>query len=255
MSNVSEKLITMADNTPAVVNAVISAKTTASGTAIRADDVLNVEHGLQVNTTAGANVKVYGKNLVDYTKAKGRNTTQKVEIVEDGVLWKAGGDFFFEIPFFAPAGVTIAVSYQGENAVGECAPMHTMTYDDGTYTPTTRSGNSRLAEKPVKLVRIYKNVATTALTQDLLVTNIQAEIGDTATSYEPYKEPQTATADESGNVIGLVSVYPTMTLLVDSADVTAECTYFPQSATDAYTKYQQLRAEQTALQEMLQEYK
>lgn len=80
MSNVAEKLIIMADNTPAVVEAVNAAKTTASGTAIRVDDVLNVEHGLSV--------QLKSKNLVDFVGLLGEGYTNELNglscLIENG---------------------------------------------------------------------------------------------------------------------------------------------------------------------------
>lgn len=260
--NIAEKLVTVANNTPTVADVVNSAKATASGAVVRVDDVLGVEHplGIQLHSDtmtdfSGVSVKAYGKNLVDYTKATGRNANQKVEIVDGGVLWKAGGDYYFEIPVSLPAGITVVLTATGENAAGEKLLHYTLIYGDNTYSSNTAFGSQRTPDKPVVGMRIYKAKATTALTQDLLVTNIQLEIGSAATDYESYLAPQTATADASGKVAGLTSVSPTMTLLADNNAVTLECTYFPVSAADTVTKYQQLKAEETTLQEHLREYK
>ena len=259
--NEAEKLITIANNTPAVAEAVNAAKTTVSGSVVRADDVLDVAHSLQVQLKSdsltdfsGASVTVYGKNLVDYTKATGRDASQKVEIVDGGVLWKAGGDFYFEIPLSLPAGISVVATATGENAAGENLQTYTLVYEDNTYTRNDTIGYSKTAEKPVIAIRLYKYEATTALSQDLLVTNIQLELGAGSTDYEPYKAPQTATADASGKVMGLSPIAPTMTLLTDTEGVKMECSYFPEPAADTYAKYQELKQEQINLQDKLQKY-
>lgn len=394
--SIADKLLTVANNTPAVAEAVNAAKTTVSGNTIRADDVLDVEHPLQV--------QLKSKNLLDYTKATGRIASQKVEIFEDGVLWKAGGDFYFYIPVSLPAGITVVCSWESGNEAGEYISNYRLLYTDNTYTSTLDTNGTKITStKEVKGVYIYKATPATALTQDLLVSNIQLELGSTATActpyttdfegvgvtvmgknllsaltkwgqtlqnttqpiymrkgqiytfshngdytmwrlmfygtladgspfpydtsvggsqeaskyiqnaytaitgdttrlqhdnnktgnsiqivcneeiiitgiqlcvtgtentpyteyqlefgtietnYEAYKEHQTATADSTGNVTGLLSVSPAMTLLTDNAGVSVECTYFPQSAEETYTKYQQLRQEQTALQKYIRE--
>lgn len=247
--SIADKMITIADNTPAVAEAVNAAKATASGTAIRVDDVLNTEHPLQVQTTAGAKVTVTGKNLVDYTKAKGRNANQAVEIVDGGVLWKAGGDFYFEIPVSLPAGVTVTANATGENAAGEKLLNYTLVYEDKTYAANKSLGYPQTPEMPVVLIRFYKTQPGTALTQDLLVSNIQLELGTAKTAYEPYETPQTATADSSGKVEGLHSVSPTMTIFSDNGEA-VQCTYFPQSAAGTYAKYQELKLAEITLKEL-----
>lgn len=54
---------------------------------------------------------------------------------------------------------------------------------------------------------------------------IQLELGNTKTEYELYKEPVTATADAEGNVKGLVSLSPNMTLITDNDGAVIDCTY------------------------------
>ena len=96
MSNVAEKLIIMADNTPAVAEAVNAAKTTASGTAIRVDDVLNVEHDVSV--------QLRSKNILDLSSLIGKTVTKNggtIAVGSDGGITGSGTptDFVgFDIP-------------------------------------------------------------------------------------------------------------------------------------------------------------
>lgn len=53
----------------------------------------------------------------------------------------------------------------------------------------------------------------------------QFELGNKATEYEPYIEPQTAYSNEKGIVEGLMSISPSMTLMSNDADITIECEY------------------------------
>lgn len=68
-------------------------------------------------------------------------------------------------------------------------------------------------------------------TYNAIYSDIQIEIGSITTTYEPYKEPQTATANTDGTVEGLRSVSPNMTLLADN-NVIIDCTY--NKSTKAY---------------------
>ena len=205
---------------------VAGVETTVTGQFIRVDDVAKTGQPLKIQTMPGKSVKVYGKNLVDYTQATGRNASQKVEIVEDGVVWKAGGNYYFTIPLSLPAGVTVRFSCETEaNSAGEYIQFVRLVYEDNTTTNLIDpNGNVPITTtKAVKAIYFYKDTPGTALTQDLLVKNIQLEIGSTITAYEAYKGIQTATADENGNVVGLTSVAPTMTVISD--EVAVECTY------------------------------
>lgn len=54
---------------------------------------------------------------------------------------------------------------------------------------------------------------------------IQLEVGSKATAYEPYIEPITATADAEGNVEGLTSLSPNMTIVADTEGVVIDLEY------------------------------
>lgn len=86
------------------------------------------------------------------------------------------------------------------------------------------------------------------------IRNLQIEISNNETEYEPYLEPQVATSDSNGKVTGLTSVSPSMTIVPDSDAVTVECAYFPESATNIYMIYQQLKQAEAILQRFLYGY-
>ena len=56
--------------------------------------------------------------------------------------------------------------------------------------------------------------------------DIQIELGSTATEYEPYISPQTATANAEGVVEGLTSLSPNMTLMTDTEGVMIDLEYY-----------------------------
>ena len=67
---------------------------------------------------------------------------------------------------------------------------------------------------------------STAVAGDVIeFSNIQVEIGNKATEYEPYVEPQTVNANADGTVTGITSISPSITLMSNNADITLECEY------------------------------
>ena len=73
----------------------------------------------------------------------------------------------------------------------------------------------------------YGSVLPTDSFKDYRVelSNIQLEVGSTATDYEPYIEPQTVTANADGTVDGLTSISPNMTIMSDTEGVVIDMTY------------------------------
>ena len=127
-----------------------------------------------------------GKNLLDFTKAKARKPDQSVQILNSGVCWKAGGDYFFEIPTFVPAGCYVVLRAQWESKAGEALSHYTCVFADGTYSSNMQFSRPYIITKKVVAVRLYKTAVSTPLTQDLTVTNMQLELGQEATKYQRY---------------------------------------------------------------------
>ncbi len=70
---------------------------------------------------------------------------------------------------------------------------------------------------------------------------LQTEVGTVATEYEPYKQPQTATANADGTVEGLTSISPNMTLFADNGLI-IECDYNTDTKTYIDNKFAELKA-------------
>lgn len=249
--NIAEKLITVANNTPAVADAVNSAKATAIGAVVRVDDVLDVEYPLQIQTTPGEKVTVIGKNYFDISNVK---TTSAVINNGDGTIealkfGTSSNTILREVCPELKVGDIVFLSFNTTSSTKQIYLVGAKTawYNDRSLTITQDMLDSALVFYCVRNAEGETSPAT--------ISNIQVEQGTEATQFEPYKAPQTATADASGKVSGLVSVSPTMTLMADNDAVALECTYFPASAADSVAKYQQLKAEETALQEYLREHK
>jgi hypothetical protein len=56
--------------------------------------------------------------------------------------------------------------------------------------------------------------------------NIQLELGSTATTYEKYIQPQTAITNADGIAEGLTSLSPNMSLITDTNGVVINCEYY-----------------------------
>ncbi len=223
--SIADKLITIADNTSAVAEAVNASKATVSGTVIRVDDVLDAEHELKVH--ASAEVNVYGKNLIETESVDAE--ADKSKVLFEGSI---NGNFVFSCLFdYTACGTPTAAQFE-------------FTVD-GAVQYMARGSTDKVSKKlsgtltRIRFLNWGYGVGT--------VEEIQLEVGTVATEYESYKKPQTATADADGKVEGLKSVSPTMTVV--GTDV--ECTYFPTSAADTYEKYQQLKAAEVALIESI----
>ena len=75
-------------------------------------------------------------------------------------------------------------------------------------------------------VCFYIGVGTTVSAGDVVEwSNLQVEIGDTATDYESYKESTTHIPNADGTVEDVISVYPTTTLIPNPSGVIVDCEY------------------------------
>lgn len=132
-------------------------------------------------------LKISGVNLVDYTKAVARNSSEKVVIdtSQNGVIWT--GSYFFKIPCSIPAGKVISC-----NVLGEFSGKWAIEYTDGKVEGNIWLYQNYTTAKEVKFVYIYKISPTTTGTE-MLFTDIIVNYGETALPYEPYFEPITKT--------------------------------------------------------------
>ncbi len=121
-----------------------------------------------------------GKNLIDYTKAESRISSQTVEIIDGGIKWT--GDYYFVIPLTGiKKNQTYVASYVSDNA-GDWA----LAYTDGTLTSGVK-GNSITtdSERDCNRIFIYKSDPI-VVAEDMVFTDIMLNEGSTALPYEPY---------------------------------------------------------------------
>ena len=102
-------------------------------------------------------------------------------------------------------------------------PKETVKGVAGTKTTFSIGDNITL---PYIAIHFHLASGSTAKAGDVIeFSNIQVEIGNKATEYEPYVEPQTVNANADGTVTGLTSLSPSMTIMSNDADITLECEY------------------------------
>lgn len=182
-------------------------------------------------------VKVSGKNLVDITNPYSKGDTSKWEIVNGDTLRNYVKSGFGGAPSYRielPPNTKCMLTFDYELG-GDAA-------DGGTWN--TASGTSYPASIVIKSPQILTTGAGGWVTFSFLrsggsgnnklgwidVKNLQVEIGEIATDYEPYTETEyTAAAD--GTVEGVKSISPTMNLSTDKAGavIDAECFLDPQA--------------------------
>ncbi|MBQ8005464.1 MAG: hypothetical protein IJ303_04040 [Clostridia bacterium] len=207
---------------------------TKTGSVISADDVSPLVHPLSV--------RVSSKNMIPFPYV-GKSGTQ------DGLTYTVNDDRSITVKGTA----TAAVNFVCANASSGIELRHGVTYSlsggDGTYNVAMAyrlsdgtykylsNGRSITWDDNYTFVHIYYNF-TKGKEVDTTLSPPQFEIGAETTPYVPYidvegttitlsdgENEQTATADADGNVSGLVSVSPNMTLTSDTENVIIECEY------------------------------
>lgn len=98
---------------------------------------------------------------------------------------------------------------------------------DGTYH---RKSKFTLTKKSSVIIRFYFNVDDLTETSDVPTTasfsNVQLELGSTATIYEPYNSKTDYTPNADGTVEGVTSLHPNTTLMTDTDGVIIDCNYY-----------------------------
>lgn len=213
-----------------------------SGTIVRADDVSPIEHELDIKLTGenveGTVVKQYGKNILENHNAVGSIVSYPHLASAKGVSFERLSDGGIHVIstgentsnvgyYFDSNGNYVAnklrdgvdyilsphnpvdklyfyISYKDENGV--------MKYRDRVKWSDKYSNAS-----------FYFQVDVGAPVDTIVYPML--EIGTTATEFEPFREPTTAVADAEGNVSGLMSLAPSMTLITDNEGAVIECAY------------------------------
>ena len=244
------KLKTIAENTIKVFEAGRAAanflKATASGKTVRVDDVADIAHRLGVALSSdtvtdfsGVTVSRYGKNLI----FNGGEATSLINGVtfdrlsngqiklSGSVSGTAGATFFV----WGNTSNLLKIKVDTDMVLSGCPYggsaktyrlMARIVKADGSYSYPQDMGNGIVIPSGSTIDYIYINVVKDYSITDEIIFKPQLELGASVTDYEPYIEPQTATAEADGTVKGLTSLSPTMTLLTDNEDVTINLEYY-----------------------------
>ena len=173
-----------------------------------------------------------GKSITDVTlKKHGKNLVDISQMLSDALVDNGDGTFTYTqgkygstsegFPLKLAAGTTIALNMEQISTTDADDRLTCrFTYADGS-TKTSYIGRGTAmkltAEKDIVKVQIFSyNAGTT-----FVFKNFQIELGESATEYEPFKEPETY----NGTVESVPSLYPTTTLLTDTEGVTITAEY------------------------------
>ena len=220
-----------------------------SGAIVRVDDVSPIEHELDIKLTGenvgGTKVIRLGKNfanlagLPETKKYKAvTNTTSGYRIDDDGNIIittsstdKSGYTYVgtnIKLSELCPeARVEMTMRLRAIDSYSEGASKGNVVI----YLP--QAGVSWAFSETAKAITITQNMldsnvviyASPTLNAVRTISNFQIELGENATEYEPYIEPAEAVADAEGNVSGLMSLAPSMTLITDNESAVIECAY------------------------------
>lgn len=171
-------------------------------------------------STPSVEVKVYGKNLCDFTKFKPYGSG-KITLLENGLTYT--GNYFIRLDgnILTP-NCRYYFNCKFETA-DNITPVWRLEYADGTYSSGIGNGGGITLTKQVKYILFYPEMTGTVHTSTL--TDIQIEQSTAISEYEPYIEPATYTVNGDGTVKGVTSVYPSMTLFSDTDGVELSVEY------------------------------
>lgn len=205
-------------------------KGTASGEAIAITDASPIEHEMSVKASGVSDigtvkVKKYGKNLFEATARKEqRGITFK--LLDDGTYHVYGtndgtGESWCDQSITLPKGI-----YSGSG----CAKGGTSTaYFIQFYNQATKVGKNDYGEGVEFATTATQNVTVhmvvkSGQTVDLIFKPM-IEVGAGDKVYEPYIEPIEYPVSVDGTVEGVNPIYPTTTLITDTAGAVIDCTY------------------------------
>ena len=184
---------------------------TASGKAIRLDDVSEVAHNVVVKADTPTEVEVYGSNFIDYTKAEARDGNSSVVINIDGSITYTG-NFYFRIPITLQRNTTYILSYEGIISTAKWTVAYNRAGNDIATPANIGAPITTKADADAMYVFIYPYKAN-AENGTTTISDIQLSFGGVVKPYEPFQE-QTITATPDGTEIP--SICPNMTFIADT---------------------------------------
>ena len=165
----------------------------------------SVEHPQEILSAGDSgeiNVNVLGKNLADVSRVTNATGADIFEKIQNGYILTSCGmvDRISYIPCKLKKGVKYTASFDikySENVPGDVKVSfylpETQQYTIKTFIPTADCTK----------IGLYFDDAYTGKGCTAQITNLQVEIGSAATSYEPYKQPQTLTLKTPNGLPGI----------------------------------------------------
>lgn len=213
-------------------------KGSASGEAVRLTDVSPIEHEIKIKLTAesnhsdfsGVTLKRYGKNLLPYPY---KNTN--IDYTFNGINYKVKSDGTIvlngtanEQSYFILAGLVLnkGVYYLSGCPSGGQGSTYSIyfQYDNFSYYKADYGSGVKIDinEKKNCAVAITIEKSTTVSN---LIFKPMLEVGSKLTDFEERRTAVAYTPAADGTVTGVTSLYPTTTLMTDTASVIINAEY------------------------------
>lgn len=210
-------------------------KGSATGSAVRMDDVSPVAHEMAVKVSgvddvSAVKVQRYGKNLIN---VDGMLNDQLIKDGDTYVLTKSSaGRFSKSTKVYIPAHTPVVFSANKIEYTGKSDYWLNFSCGcvDGTtaYAQLTSTKPKAITfDKPIKSISMYLQGDDTLDSYYLRFSDLQIELGETATAteYEPYIEPMEYPVNADGTVEGVTSLSPTTTLMTDTEGAVIDVEY------------------------------
>lgn len=218
------------DGKDADVSIVANAlKGSASGAAIALNDVSPFEHEMKVSVdVGGATVKKYGKNLFNPTQYSVITGTTTLNGDTITTTFQNAAIHIMSKQTFAAGRYTISIFPEGEVACGLFF-YDAKKYKEGALVQVAPTKTQAKTNEPIKYTFTASSdfifgISGVSGNYGTYSYKIQLEVGSIASvSYGTYKEPITYTADENGNITGIIGNGESFTLIADNgATISAE---------------------------------
>ena len=269
--SVADKLLTIANKTPFIYEK-LSTKKTVVGSVVTVGDVSPIEHDLNIklasNTISdfsGVIVRRYGKNWFDASKQLLKLPSYISIVMGEIIISKVRNKVAYEsvaVGLLPNTTYTISACVEGEFTGRIYSFYGSSIYSSSVvnnkiFVTFNTDANGKITNGGGDKSRFYiaQNQGTSLdlnlISDTLKIYNIQLELSSNPTEYEPYKQLQTANADIDGNIEGLTSLSPNMTLVSDNS-VSIECTYRSSDNPTANEKFIALQSAFFNLKKLLQ---
>ena len=208
-------------------------KGSATGSAVRMDDVSPLEHEMVVKVSgvdevSAVKVRKQGKNILDINETRPYSESYDVVTVfGDAVSVTAKDDRGSYGVIFDGINLVVGETYSFsmESLTDHAAVWGwRLRYDDGTYSGYSKSLSILMKiEKSVDKVLFQVGSRYTG-GKEVILSKPQIEL-NTATAYAPYIAPTEYAVNADGTVDGVTSLYPTTTLMTDTEGAVIDVEY------------------------------